>query len=227
MLRDESCVKQELIVALLLCCPLSLVVAHPGGADKEGCHKDSRTDERHCHPERAKHAKKKPVYDSDHPPKAGDEGVFYGPFVSITDGDTFSAKVQGVIIKFRLQGIDAPEHDQPYGATSTALLSELIKGRDLVLVYDDVDGYGRIVVETWVGDLNVNAEMVRRGAAWFEREYSPDDTLFWVEEEVRERKVGLWALPLKERVEPWVWREKKKPASTDRDKPLRHKTGPR
>ena len=66
--------------------------------------------------ERAKHAQKKPAYDVNIRRRPGDEGVFYGPLVSVVDGDTFSAKVQGVVMKFRLQGIDAPEHDQPYGA---------------------------------------------------------------------------------------------------------------
>jgi endonuclease YncB( thermonuclease family) len=210
MPRDESCVKQELLVALLLCCPPGFAIAHPGGVDEAGCHRDSRTEERHCHAERAKHAKKKPVYDSDHPPKAGDEGAFYGPFVSITDGDTFYAKVQGVIMKFRLQGVDAPEHDQPYGAASTALLRQITRGQNLVLVFDDVDAYGRIVVQAWVGDLNVNAEMVRRGAAWFESQYPNDDEFFWIEEDARQRKVGLWALPLADRIEPWRWRKGKR-----------------
>lgn len=195
---------------LLICCLSEFAIAHSGGVDEDGCHRESRTDTRHCHPERAKQALKKPVYDREHPPKAGDEGVFHGPLVSVVDGDTFSAKVQGVVMKFRLLGVDAPEHDQPYGATSTALLREVTTGKDLVLVFSDVDSYGRIVVQAWVGDSDVNAEMVRRGAAWFESEYSDDDQLYLIEADARKRKAGLWALPLADRVEPWVWRKEKR-----------------
>lgn len=197
------------VVVFLFCsCVSGLAIAHPGGVDEDGCHKDLRTDTRHCHLERAKHAKKKPAYDHEHPPKPGDEGVFYGQVIAIVDGDTFSVKVQGVVMKFRLQGVDTPEPDQPYGASASAVLSEIIRGHDLVLVFDDVDAYGRIVAQAWVGKLEINEEMVRRGAAWFESEYAHDDRLYWVEQDARKRKAGLWALPAKDRVELWVWRER-------------------
>ena len=67
--------------------------------------------------------------------------------------------------------------DQPYGTESTALLRQLTRGpgQQLVLVFDDVDRYGRIVVQAWIGNLNINEEMVRRGAAWSESVYAQDD----------------------------------------------------
>jgi micrococcal nuclease len=197
-------------IGLVICCLSASATAHPGGVDEDGCHKESRTGERHCHPERAKHAKRKPAYDSEHPPKPGEEGVFYGPLIGIVDGDTFKAKVQGVVMKFRLEGVDAPEHDQPYGAISTNVLREIIGGRDLVLVFSDVDHYGRIVAQAWVGNLDVNAEMVRRGAAWSESEYAPDERLYLLEQEARDRKVGLWVLPIKDRIPPSEWRGEKR-----------------
>jgi endonuclease YncB( thermonuclease family) len=197
----------RVIVGLLICCAYGHALAHPGGVDEDGCHRDSRDHTHHCHPERAKHVKTKTAYDQEHLPKPGDEGVFYGPLIKLIDGDTFQAKVQGVVMKFRLQGIDAPEHDQPYGAIATATLREITQGRELVLVFDDVDGYGRIVVQAWVGALEVNAEMVRRGAAWFEPQFAPDNRLELIEESARHRKVGLWALPPRDHIEPWVWRK--------------------
>lgn len=200
----------RIALSVLVCCLADLAIAHPGGVDDDGCHKDTRANERHCHQGRAKGAQKKPAYDREHPPKPGDEGVFYGPTIAIVDGDTFKTRVQGAVLTFRLGGIDAPEHDQPYGATSTALLRELIQGQQVVLVYDDVDTYGRIVVRAWVRNLDINAEMVRRGAAWFESEYSSDDELYRLEEEANKQKRGLWALPAKDRVDPRVWREKKR-----------------
>lgn len=136
--------------------------------------------------------------------------MFYGPFVSTVDGDTFKAKVQGVVMTFRMEGIDAPERKQPYGATSQAVLHELIRDQKLVLVFSDVDAYGRIVAEVWVGDLNVNAEMIRRGAAWFDSAYSKDQQLYSIENAARDRKQGLWALPARDRVEPWIWRREKR-----------------
>jgi micrococcal nuclease len=79
-----------------------------------------------------------------------------------------------------------------------------------VLVFSDVDRHGRIVAQVWAGNLNVNTEMVRRGAAWFEAEYSDDERLYLVETGARNRKQGLWGLPAADRVEPWNWRKAKR-----------------
>lgn len=194
--------------ALLLALLPVVVASHPGGVDKNGCHRDSRTRDRHCHAERSR-ASQGPIYNADRPPRAGDEGVLYGPFAAITDGDTFKAKVQGAVLDFRLQGMDAPERDQPYGEQATSELAKLLRGRELILVYDDVDRYGRIVARVWVGNKEINREMVLRGAAWFDAEYAKDDELYDAEQEARGAKRGLWSLPREERIEPWVWRKRK------------------
>lgn len=191
----------------LLALPL-IAYPHPGGVDENGCHRASGTGKQHCHADRAK-ASEKPRYDAAHPPKVGDEAVFYGPFVSIADGDTFKAKVQGVVMQFRLEGIDAPEHDQPYGEQARTELLSMLRGQQLVLVPSDTDRYGRTVVRAWIGKLDVNREMVKRGAAWFYSEYSKDAALYAEENRARGQKRGLWALGLKDRVEPWVWRRRK------------------
>lgn len=186
--------------------------AHPGKVDDAGCHVDAKTNQRHCHADRV--TPKTPRFDEKHPPQPGHEGVFYGPFVSISDGDTFHARIQGVVMEFRLADVDAPEHDQPYGKQAREELRSLIEKRDLVIVFVDVDRYGRIVAQAWTGNLNVNREMARRGAAWFYADYARDNTLFNVEEAARAAKQGLWALPASERVEPWVWREMKRQPRT-------------
>jgi endonuclease YncB( thermonuclease family) len=56
----------------------------------------------------------------------------------------------------------------------------------------------------------VNAELVKRGAAWFYSEFAYSAALYDVEQEARTAKRGLWALPLKDRIEPWVWRKRAK-----------------
>lgn len=200
----------RLTIFLSICLLPGAALSHPGGVDVKGCHKESRAGVRHCHPERANDAGKTPPSARERPPREGDEGVFYGPLVSVVDGDTLKAKVQGVVMKFRLQGIDAPERDQPYGPNSTAVLHQLVREQKLVLVFSDVDTHGRIVAEVWVGNINVNAEMVRRGAAWFDSAYSKDQQLFATETGARDRKEGLWALPARDRVEPWIWRKEKR-----------------
>ena len=58
----------------------------------------------------------------------------------------------------------------------------------------------------YAGSLDVNAEMVRQGAAWVYRQYSHDPLLLRHEQEARDARRGLWALPEAERMPPWEWR---------------------
>jgi endonuclease YncB( thermonuclease family) len=188
---------------------LATAHAHPGEVDAQGCHIDGKTDRRHCHPQRKRVAK--PRFDAQHPPKAGDEGVFYGPLVSVTDGDTLKVKVQGVVMDFRLAEVDAPEKDQPHGAQSRDELTRLLRASpQIVLEPKDTDRYGRTVAQVWVGSTNINRAMVERGAVWFYAEYAKDDTFYQLEQDARRAKRGLWALPLAQRMEPWVWRKQKR-----------------
>jgi hypothetical protein len=53
----------------------------------------------------------------------------------------------------------------------------------------------------FVGDVDVNFEMVRRDAGWFDPEYAKDEELYLVENAARDGKIGLWALPLEKRIE--------------------------
>jgi endonuclease YncB( thermonuclease family) len=74
----------------------------------------------------------------------------------------------------------------------------------------DTDRYGRTVAHVWNGNTYLNAEMVKRGAAWFYAEFARGKALYDVEQEARDKQRGLWTLPLKDRAEPWVWRERKR-----------------
>ena len=47
--------------------------------------------------------------------------------------------------------------------------------------------------------FDVNAEMVRQGAAWVYRQYDRDPSLLRLEQEARDARRGLWALPEAER----------------------------
>jgi micrococcal nuclease len=185
--------------------PAGPASAHPGGVDAKGCHKQAQSTQ-HCHPERARAGA--PSRDATQPPHPGEEGVFDGPLLWVTDGDSLRMLLRGRDTEIRLADVDAPERDQPHGWKSKLELIDLVRGRHVVLVPRDVDQYGRIVARVWVGDLDVNRELVRRGAAWFYPQYAEDDSLYNVEQEARTAKRGLWALPLRDRMEPWMWRKK-------------------
>lgn len=196
------------MLAMVLLLAMPQARAHPGGVAGDGCHTEAKTQERHCHPE---HARSLDLYTCDlsRAPQAGEEGVFYGPVIRVADGDTLEVKVQGVVMDFRLAEVDAPEMDQRYGTKAREELAALVAGKSIVLVPSDTDRYGRTVAYAWAGAVCVNAELVRRGAAYFYSEYSASDFLYGIEQRARNGKLGLWALPLKDRVEPWLWRRER------------------
>ena len=195
--------RHSLFASIAVLLPLALSDAHPGNVNRKGCHFDRAANERHCHPERAAASRK--TYP---PPKAGDEGVFDGSLLWVSDGDTLRVLVRGREMEVRLADIDAPERDQPHGWQSKLALIDLVRGQHIVLVPRDVDQYGRIVAQVWVNDLDINRELVRRGAAWFYPEYAESDALYAEEQGARRAKAGLWALPADEHVEPWEWRRR-------------------
>jgi len=149
----------------------------------------------------------KPKFDPSKPAQPGDEGVLFGPLINVIDGDTLIVKIQGAALRIRLVGIDAPELGQPMGDTARNELATLIGEQLSVLVYDEGDMYGRLVAHLWIGSTYVNAEMVKRGLAWFDSASAPDNLLDLYQEEAREARRGLWALPLEDRAPPWDWRK--------------------
>jgi endonuclease YncB( thermonuclease family) len=70
------------------------------------------------------------------------------------------------------------------------------------VVVEDTNRCGRTVGWFWAGALDIDAELVRRGAAWVYRQYNQDTMLLPLEAEARQAKRGLWALPTSEQVPP-------------------------
>ncbi|MCG7360422.1 thermonuclease family protein [Roseomonas sp. ACRSG] len=119
-----------------------------------------------------------------------------GRVVAIPDGDTLTLLTpERRQVRVRLHAIDMPESRQPYGTRARQELSALAFRQEVRVEVMDTDRYGRTVGQVWVGDLNVNAEMVRRGAAWVYRQFNRDPALMALERGAREAQRGLWALP--------------------------------
>ena len=134
-----------------------------------------------------------------------------GKVVGISDGDTLTLLVPDGAsfkqVKVRLGEIDTPERKQPYGTRAQQILSELAYNQQARVVVQDTDRYGRTVGRVYVGAVDVNAEMVKRGAAWAYRQYLKDQSLLALEAEAKAAKRGLWGLPEAERCPPWDWRK--------------------
>jgi endonuclease YncB( thermonuclease family) len=133
-----------------------------------------------------------------------------GRIVSIADGDTLTLlTTEQRQVQIRLAGIDAPESHQPYGSRARQELAALAFRKDARIDVQDIDRYGRTVGTVFVGEVDINAEMVRRGAAWVYVRYNRDPTLPLLQVEARQARLGLWALPKRERTPPWIWRRER------------------
>ena len=142
---------------------------------------------------------------------------YTGRVVGVSDGDTLTLLVPDGAsfkqIKVRLGEIDTPERKQPYGTRAQQTLSDLAYNQQARVVVQDTDRYGRTVGRVYVGSVDVNAEMIRQGAAWAYRQYLKDQSLLKLEADAKAAKRGLWGLPEAERCPPWDWRKNVCPTS--------------
>lgn len=131
-----------------------------------------------------------------------------GTVVGIADGDTVDLRLDSGMIRVRLHAVDAPEHDQPYGKAARRELSRLVYLRKVEVEPIEQDQYDRLVGRLWLGDLDVNAELLRRGAAWVYRRYAREPDYCAYEHDARALEHGLWGLPTIPPVAPWQWRQR-------------------
>jgi micrococcal nuclease len=94
-----------------------------------------------------------------------------GTVVDVTDGDTITMDIEGVETTVRLLGVNAPEMTECWGPEAAATLSNVVNGRELLVVAgeEDVDGFGRalryVYLETSDGVEFINASLVEDGHA--------------------------------------------------------------
>lgn len=143
-----------------------------------------------------------------------------GRVVGVMDGDTIKVLTPAQeLIRVRLSGIDAPEKKQAFGAVAKKALSDLAFERNVVLVGEKKDRYGRLIAKVLSSGNDVNLSMVKQGLAWhykkYEREQNAGDRYQYAqaEEHARIAKVGLWS----ERapVAPWDFRKSRRLSSSE------------
>lgn len=131
--------------------------------------------------------------------------------ISIGDGDTFRANINGSPVTIRLACIDAPERRQPYGKEATEALKTLLPAGSSIWVERVAkDRYGRTVAKVVNQRGSVNIAMVDAGASWVYMTYLKPCadirlTLINAEHDAQKRRIGLWqqANPC----EPWKFRK--------------------
>jgi len=124
----------------------------------------------------------------------------------VIDGDTIEVDIAGTLYKVRYVGIDTPELDDKrpkFGALAqeaTRYNRQLVSGKTVRLEKDvsETDKYGRLLRYVYIGDIFVNAELVRQGFAWV-KVYEPDtkyqEYLEELGDEAERAERGIWAQP--------------------------------
>jgi micrococcal nuclease len=132
-------------------------------------------------------------------------GPWEGKVVGVSDGNTIKALKDGKQVEVRLATIDCPKKGQPYGQAARKFTADLVAGKIVKVWPTDTDRYGRIVAFVFVGDTDLNKELLKAGLAWHYKQYSRDPELAKLEFQARSKKIGLWAEP--DRVPPWEYRK--------------------
>jgi len=138
------------------------------------------------------------------------EAVLNGRVDKVLDGDSVVVRQGDRRYEIRLWGVDCPEYGQPYGAEAREESTRLLAGRSVRVEVKSRDKYGRYVGVMHLGGMNVNEQLIRRGAAWVYSRYCREricTTWKGLEERARDGRVGLWAQ--KRPIQPWRWRQKK------------------
>ena len=130
-----------------------------------------------------------------------------GIVLRVVDGDTLTIQVGNAFHRIRLSEIDTPEMDQHWGDEAKAALVAKVNGAVIKVTVVDTDRYGRIVGKVWLGERDINRELVREGHAWVYKRYLLDDSLLEEQEAAISASLGLWHRP--EAVAPRRWRTRK------------------
>lgn len=156
----------------------------------------------------------RPPQQTNQPPRRVASGpqTLTGRVVRVADGDTITVlDSSNTQYRIRLEGIDAPESHQAFGTQSKKSLSDMVFDREVTVVYQKTDQYGRLVGKITLDGKDINLEQVQAGMAWhykeYQREQSPEDRELYAkaEDEARNARRGLWRDP--DPVEPGAFRK--------------------
>ena len=126
-----------------------------------------------------------------------------GTVVRVVDGDTIHVKLWERVEKVRYIGVNTPEvhhptkGEEPGGREAAEVNRRLVEGQAVRLELDvqERDRYGRLLAYVWIGDLMINAELVRLGYAQvmtIPPNVRYQEVFLKLQREAREAGRGLW-----------------------------------
>ena len=116
-----------------------------------------------------------------------------GKVVRVPGGDTVVVAADAGEMEIRLADIGAPQASQYYAPPARTLLANMVMDRPVRVVLTGHDGPRRAFGRVFAGDLDVNLELVKRGAAWVCLVYAMDTNLLPYENDAIRWRRGVWA----------------------------------
>ena len=139
--------------------------------------------------------------------------IIQGKVVSVADGDTITVlDAEKTQHKIRLQGIDAPEKAQAFGAKSKQALYEMVHGKTVQVSFEKRDKYGRILGKVLLDGQDICHQQIKAGLAWHYKKYQNQqpladrDAYSASETAAKNEKLGLWSDPRP--MAPWDFRKR-------------------
>ena len=121
----------------------------------------------------------------------------------VVDGDTIHVRIGARVEKVRYIGVNTPEvhhptrGEEPGGREAAEVNRRLVEGQAVRLELDvqERDRYGRLLAYVRIGDLMINAELVRLGYAQvmtIPPNVRYQEVFLKLQREAREAGRGLW-----------------------------------
>jgi endonuclease YncB( thermonuclease family) len=134
-------------------------------------------------------------------------GSLSGNVIEVGDGDNITVSNQKRPVRVKLLGVDAPEKTQAFYEVATQHLRDLILNKFVTVQYSGLGQHGVLIGKVLFHDLDIGAQMIRDGVAWFDPNNKGTlskaecELYRQSEEAARNEKRGLWQAG--DAVAPW------------------------
>lgn len=144
--------------------------------------------------------------DDPHPAVPGQTAFLEAQVLSVTDGDTFRAKLpDGTEERIRLLLIDTPETKhaskpvQPFGPEASVFAENMLLGNQVHLEFDvaERDQYGRLLAYVYIGYEMLNERLLEEGLARvsvFQPNVKYVERFRHIQQTAREQRLGVWSI---------------------------------
>ena len=133
--------------------------------------------------------------------------TLFGRVVEVNDGDVITVFNLNRPVRIKLMAVDAPEARQEFGEVARKHLSDLVYDKSVLVEYWGIAADGSLVGRVTLNGVDVGAQMIRDGAAWFDASNqihlsaTDRDVYQQSEQAARHERRGLWQA--ENPVAPW------------------------